>query len=326
MLGTFDSLTPDRIFEAAEGAMQSRFSGVLMQLPSYINRVYEMEQSNGERFIFKFYRPGRWCRAALLEEHLFTLECRAAEIPVIAPLRLRNGSTLGVSGDGTFFAAFPKRWGRAFDAEDETAWLRMGALLGRLHAAGAKRSARHRLRLDPQETTLGEVARLLSGDFASSAVLPELADILKKLLRELVSCWHQTEIIRLHGDCHKNNILERPGEGLMLIDFDDMLTGPPVQDLWLLLPGAAEDCRTELELLLRGYGSIREFDRTSLRLIEPLRAMRMIYYLDWCARQKEDFNFKERYPDWGSDSFWRKECAMLREQFSRILLAKSAGW
>ena len=112
MTGTFDALTPERIFTAAETAMKARFSGVLTPLPSYINRVYEMERAgDGCRFVFKFYRPGRWTRAALLEEHLFTLECRAAEIPVIAPLRLGNGSTLAVSAGGCFSPRSPNGGG-----------------------------------------------------------------------------------------------------------------------------------------------------------------------------------------------------------------------
>lgn len=327
MTGSFDALTPERIFTAAETAMGARFSGVLMPLPSYINRVYEMERADdGSRFVFKFYRPGRWSRAALLEEHLFTLECRAAEIPVIAPLRLGNGSTLAVSAEGVFFAAFPKRWGRAFEAVDDESWVRLGTLLGRLHAVGCRRAARHRVRLEPRCATLDAAARLLAYCTASGSVRRELESVLKTLLRELFSCKWAPEMIRLHGDCHKGNILERPGEGLMLIDFDDMLTGPPVQDLWLLLPGPPDECGRELELLLRGYESIREFDRASLGMIEPLRAMRMIYFLDWCARQKGDFNFHERYPEWGGDGFWRRECASLREQTERIFLAKSVRW
>ena len=71
----------------------------------------------------------------------------------------------------------------------------------------------------------------------------------------------------------------------MIIDFDDMMIGPPVQDLWLLLPDQADQCRRELDLLVRGYEMFRKFDVSTLRLIEPLRAMRIIYYLAWCSTQ-----------------------------------------
>ena len=153
---------------------------------------------------------------------------------------------------------------------------------------------------------------------AEGRSLDELSAVLKAILRVLLAKFRDGERIRLHGDCHKGNVLERPGEGLMLIDFDDMLTGPPVQDLWLMLPGPAEECTRELDLLLRGYESLREFDRRSLDQIELLRAMRMIYFLDWCARQRNDRNFRERHPEWGSDSFWRGEIATLAGQLAVI--------
>ena len=102
MQNKFDTLVPDTIFAAAERALERRFSGVLLPLPSYINRVYEMESCRRERFILKFYRPGRWSRDALLEEHLFTLECKAAEIPVVAPLRLASSKEVTMnSGSGS---------------------------------------------------------------------------------------------------------------------------------------------------------------------------------------------------------------------------------
>ena len=152
--GNFETLTPDVIFSAAEKAFSCRFSGVLMPLPSYINRVYEMESAERERYIFKFYRPGRWSRAALLEEHLFTLEAREAEIPVIAPLRQAGGSTLGTAEDGTFFAAFPKRWGRGLEPDSGAqVWRRLGSLIARLHTVGAARAAKHRIALDPVSYT-----------------------------------------------------------------------------------------------------------------------------------------------------------------------------
>ena len=317
--GNFETLTPDVIFSAAEKAFSCRFSGVLMPLPSYINRVYEMESAERERYIFKFYRPGRWSRAALLEEHLFTLEARETEIPVIAPLRQAGGSTLGTAEDGTFFAAFPKRWGRGLEPDSGAqVWRRLGSLIARLHTVGAARAAKHRIALDPRGNTLNEVAHLLSCGVASERVLPALSSVLRRLLRILSGRFDRSGAIRLHGDCHKGNILERPGEGLMLIDFDDMLTGPPVQDLWLLLPGPAGSCEAELRELLAGYESIRGFDRGSLAQIELLRAMRMIYFLDWCAKQRSDYNFRDRYPEWGSDAFWRREIAALEEQYAAI--------
>jgi Ser/Thr protein kinase RdoA (MazF antagonist) len=117
---------------------------------------------------------------------------------------------------------------------------------------------------------------------------------------------------------HRANILERPGEGLMIIDFDDMMVGPPVQDLWLMLPEHVHNCRYELDLMLEGYTSLRDFDYKTINLIEPLRAMRIIYFLAWCSTQVKDFNFQQKFPDWGSDAFWRREIVDLQHQVELI--------
>ncbi|MFA7231589.1 MAG: phosphotransferase, partial [Victivallaceae bacterium] len=122
----------------------------------------------------------------------------------------------------------------------------------------------------------------------------------------------------IHGDCHCGNILDRPDEGLMIIDFDDMMTGPPVQDLWLLLPEHIQNSRREFALIVDGYSCIREFDCNTINLIEPLRAMRIIYFLDWCSRQIDDYKFRHNFPDWGTDSFWRREIADLQAQLNLI--------
>jgi Ser/Thr protein kinase RdoA (MazF antagonist) len=127
------------------------------------------------------------------------------------------------------------------------------------------------------------------------------------------------ERIRIHGDCHRGNILDRLEQGLLLIDFDDMAMGPPVQDLWLLLPDRATKSSHEIGLFLSGYERFRKFDRAGLRCIEPLRAMRMIYFLSWCSRQVGDFQFKRNFPDWGNDTFWQREINDLREQVGFVM-------
>ena len=123
---------------------------------------------------------------------------------------------------------------------------------------------------------------------------------------------------RIHGDFHRGNLLERPREGLMVIDFDDMMIGPPVQDLWLMLPGRKDESRRELQLLLEGYEDFGPFDYTSLKLLEPLRLMRMVYYLAWQNRQRTDRSFKRDFPGWGTQAFWIKEIEDLRTQLQVI--------
>jgi Ser/Thr protein kinase RdoA (MazF antagonist) len=138
------------------------------------------------------------------------------------------------------------------------------------------------------------------------------------IINEYAPVFDDIEPIRIHGDCHRANIIERPEEGLMVIDFDDMMMGPPVQDLWLLLPGHAHDVSRELNLILEGYETFMPFDDYSLKLIEPLRAMRMIYFLAWQKRQLNDPRFRQQNPEWGSDAFWQQELRDLEHQFHMI--------
>ena len=46
--------------------------------------------------------------------------------------------------------------------------------------------------------------------------------------------------------------------------------------------------------------------------------MRMIYFLAWRARQRNDFWFRESFPTWGNEAFWIKELADLRDQTSIV--------
>jgi Ser/Thr protein kinase RdoA (MazF antagonist) len=69
---------------------------------------------------------------------------------------------------------------------------------------------------------------------------------------------------------------------------------------------------------MRGYEQFRDFDDSALKLVEPLRAMRMIYYLAWCAHQVDDHKFLHDNPDWGSDSFWQRETSHLATQLEAI--------
>ncbi|MDP6629831.1 MAG: serine/threonine protein kinase [Kiritimatiellia bacterium] len=313
----FEHLVPDVMLDAVEDALGVRMSGLATPLPSYINRVYETQTMDGTRLIAKFYRPGRWSREAIEEEHAFTLDCVADEIPVVAPMRLPSGATLH-EADGICFAVFEKRMGRQFEIRTRTDWLRVGRLLGRLHVVGSRQDATHRTNLHPEESTSGHVDYLLDNGLVTPGYRAEFEEVADAILGEIYEPFDDPEFIRIHGDCHGGNILTRPGEGLMMIDFDDMMVGPPVHDFWLLLPGPVKECRAELGLLLRGYEQFREFDDTTLRLVEPLRAMRMIYYLAWCAHQVDDHRFQHNNPQWGSDAFWQREVADLTTQLQAI--------
>ena len=311
---------------AVEAAWQLVLDGTLQAYSSYVNRVYGVRADDGEEYIVKFYRPGRWTIDALAEEHEFVLDCADAELPVVAPLPDGDGCTLQTmeveSADGTFdaaFALYPKRGGRGFDAERDEDWLRLGSLLGRLHAVAASRAASHRLTCTPAGSTRGFVEELFQSGVVSQDVAEEFRSVIDEGLAFIEPMFADVPTQRIHGDFHRANVLTRGDEGLLVIDFDDMMMGPAVQDLWLLLPDHAFAARRELNLLLEGYEEFRPFDRSALRLIEPLRLMRMIYYLAWSAYQVSDHQFRTSNPAWGSRAFWIREIEDLKTQMSVIV-------
>lgn len=305
------------MLDAVEKALGLKMSGLATALPSYINRVYEIQTLGGDRLIAKFYRPNRWSRKALQEEHNFVADCVAAEIPVIAPITLPGGSTLH-EADGIFFTIFPKRFGRQLEINNDEDWLRVGRLMGRVHVVGSSRTAKARTDLHPGRSIALHVNHLIENRFVAPRHEDAFREVTSGILALITELFDDIEFIRIHGDCHCGNLLDRPGEGIMIIDFDDMMMGPPVQDLWLLLPERADRCRHEMDMLLQGYEQFRDFDHSTLRLIEPLRAMRIIYFLAWCSRQTNDFKFRAMYPDWGNEAFWLKEVNDLANQLQVI--------
>lgn len=317
----FDFLTPDVAVTAAEAATGKKFTGFAAVLPSYINRVYELEACDRSRFVIKFYRPGRWSRQAIIEEHTFMARCVERELPIIAPCLLPNGRTWATAC-GVAFALYPKMRGRQLELNQLTDWRRLGRLIGRLHECGdSLGKVEDRLCWNPWEATQPALERLLEeGVILSAALEKSFYTVAAELLDELCRIFSTIPLTMrpIHGDCHGGNILMRPDCGLTLIDFDDMMVGPAVQDFWLLLPDYPGNCQAELSEFLTGYEEFCNFSYSELQLIEPLRAMRMVYYLDWCARQRDDFQFRHLYPEWGSDCFWRHEITDLQEQLERI--------
>ena len=201
---------------------------------------------------------------------------------------------------------------------DDEAWLRIGRILGRLHLVGEQTEAPHRIRMHPEFSTAQDLQDLAAGDHVDSSHRAAFKDLSNAILEQIIPLFEGVEQIRIHGDLHHANVLDHPDDGMMLIDFDDMVVGPPIQDFWMLIPGNAEDARYQLDLMVDGYEEFRPFDWFSIKLIEALRLMRNLYFLAWCARQRADSNFKDNFPDWGSFNFWEREIGELRVQLSKI--------
>jgi Ser/Thr protein kinase RdoA (MazF antagonist) len=132
------------------------------------------------------------------------------------------------------------------------------------------------------------------------------------------------QVLRLHGDCHPGNILWRAvGEGGAhggphIVDLDDAVTGPAVQDLWMLLSGDVGAMRGQLAHVLAGYRQIRPFDRRELALVEPLRTLRMLHHSAWLAERWSDPAFPVAFPWFGSGSYWGQQTIQLREQIEAM--------
>jgi len=315
--GPFQGLSPERILQVVESEMGITCSNLCRSYNSYINRVFEIADTDGSGLVVKFYRPDRWSAQALQDEHDFLLELAEEEIPVLAPLPLANGRTLGQVGE-VYFAVFPKKGGRLLDELNPELWLAVGRLLGRMHMVGARTMARNRIRMHPTQSTASQVDFICRSKLLPEDLISAYTRVTSRLIEVITPMFAHSEMIRIHGDCHRGNLIQRPGDSLYVLDFDDMAIGPPVQDLWMLLPGPPEESAAELDLLLEGYETFRQFDYSSLRLIEPLRAMRYIHYCAWCAHQVVQDGATAVIPDFASRTYWQKELEDLQDQLQRI--------
>lgn len=311
----FDSLSPDLVLSIVEETLNIELIPFVQALPSYINRVYEIRDHSDTAFVVKFYRPGRWTRKAILDEHTFLYDCEESDIPIAAPIKNKEGKHL-FTYEGIHFALFPRKAGRDFELYNEENWIRIGSLLARLHNVGVQRKATHRITLTPFNTTQQYCNELI--DLIPKNLRDSFQSISARVIDTIAPHFESIDMQRIHGDFHMGNILHRPGEGILLIDFDDMMNGPAVQDFWLLLPDHYPASREQLQLLLLGYSDFREVNHQTALLIEGLRAMRMIYFTHWTAMQRADHSFQHQFPHWGSESFWEREISDLRMQFSYI--------
>ncbi|MSP19175.1 MAG: serine/threonine protein kinase [Bdellovibrionales bacterium] len=314
-LSNFSHLFPEVIFEAAE-ILGGRCTGRFLALNAMENRVYDITMEEGDNRIIKFYRPGRWTRPIIEAEHLFLKKSFAAEIPVVCPLEL-NGETL-FEKNGIFFTIFPKRPGRLEPELNDEQLERLGRYLARLHNVGEELKTLPRKTLTPQtygrDSVKGliEMNQLPPGNlgFIYQQLVAEICDRSEPFFEGIETCL-------IHGDCHAGNVLWRGNEPYF-IDFDDMLYGPPVQDFWMLIGGDDEYAIKNRDKLIDAYLEIREFDERTLKLIEPLRGLRLIYFSAWIGQRWEDGAFKLAFPHFGTEKYWQEQLEHLSFQLERI--------
>ena len=309
----YEDLDPATVLDAVEAA-GCRTTGHSLALNSYENRVYQVGVEDDRPVVVKFYRPGRWTDAAILEEHGFSLELAAADVPVVPPLVV-NGATL-LRCKGYRYAVYPSVGGRWPELDTSADRMVLGRCLGRLHAIGARRAFEARPALAPD--VLGREAR--DWLLAQGWLPPHLADAYESLTDDLLPAIEErfrlagrVAQLRIHGDCHPGNILWHDGSPLF-VDLDDCMSGPAVQDLWMLLSGGRDEMRLQLSELLEGYEAFAGFDARSLWLIEGLRTLRLIHYSAWIARRWHDPAFPRAFPWFEDGKYWEDHILALREQ------------
>lgn len=319
---TFHSLLPDDILNAVED-LNLKTTGRVIQLNSMENRVYEVEISHeiepenpSDNFvIIKFYRPGRWTKEQIQEEHDFLFDLVENEIHAIAPLKFNDQSISEYKN--LFYTLFPKKAGRAVDEWNDELINVMGRTIARVHNIGAQRKCEHRLNLDIE--TFGEknLEYILKSNYLSSKYRNHYETLAKNIFLMAKPLFNEISYQRVHGDCHHGNVLQREGVPF-LIDFDDMTNAPRVQDIWMIAPGRDEYSIELRNKLIDSYCEMTDFNFRELKLIETLRALRMIHFSSWIAHRFEDESFKRVFTNFGTNQYWEKEIYDLKEQISFI--------
>lgn len=309
----FAELSPDLILDAIESTGLRVESG-LLALNSYENRVYQFIADENQRYVVKFYRPQRWSEAQLLEEHSFAEELAQHEVPVVAPIQYSGQSLLVYQG--YHFAIYPSVGGRQFEVDnlDQLEW--MGRFIGRIHQVAKGKSFVHRPSFTSHDYLTVPSKELDSGLLVPAHLHLPFFTILHQVVEEAEALFSATHNIRLHGDCHPGNILWR--DGPTFVDLDDCRSGPAIQDLWMMLSGDRQQQLLQLDTLLCAYEEYTDFDHAQLRLIEPLRAMRMVHYMAWLNKRWQDPAFPQAFPWFASDKYWEQQILALKEQLSAL--------
>jgi Ser/Thr protein kinase RdoA (MazF antagonist) len=309
----YDRLTPELILDAIESAA-FRCDGRLLALNSYENRVYQAWLEDGGILVAKFYRPGRWSDAAILEEHAFAIELAEGELPVVAPLA-HGGESL-FRHEGFRFALYERRPGRTPELEDPDTLRWLGRFIARIHAYGRLQPFEHRPGIDIESFGRAPSRFVLDNGFVPAELRNTYESVVDDVLERVERAYERAGPIRplrLHGDCHSGNILWTD-DGPHFVDLDDARMGPAVQDLWMWLAGDRASMQAQLASVVEGYREFADFDPAELWLIEALRTLRLIHYAGWLAQRWDDPAFPRNFPFFNTQRYWQDQILALREQ------------
>ena len=311
----YEKLTPDLVIRAVE-SLGYETDARIFGLNSYENRVYQVGLSDERSLVVKFYRPGRWTLDQILEEHQFSKELAALEIPVIPPITLAEQSVFEF--EGFQLAVFPLFIGRPLELDNFANLLVMGRFIGRIHSVGTEANFAKRFEINIDRFAKQSREFLLNNDFIPRDLTVAYETLSQDLIYKMESCFCNHGVIkklRIHGDCHPGNILWKDNAP-NFVDFDDTVNGPAVQDLWMMLSGSRDQKQAQLFELLKGYNEFFHFPVSELSLIESLRTLRMMNYSAWLARRWGDPAFPRNFPWFNSNRYWSEHILQLREQLS----------
>ncbi len=324
----FAGLGPELVLAAVEAVGLSP-DGRLMALNSYENRVYRVgveplpdadapPHVMTDAVVIKFYRPGRWSDAQIREEHSFAAELVAAELQVAAPWS-KDGESLHRI-EGFRYSVFQCWRGSGPELDATEHRLMLGRSLGRLHAIGRRTTFHTRGRIVDWECGARARREVLRMDIVPQGLVGNYEAISGRLVSAVSSSWDAAgpmRGLRLHGDCHLGNVLWNT-HGPVFVDLDDCLTGPAVQDLWMMCSGTAMQRQREWTQLLEGYAQFTEFDHSELQLVEPLRAVRMLNHAAWLAARWADPAFPRAFPWFAEARYWERHITELQEQLEAV--------
>lgn len=315
----FSNLSPDLILDAIESVGIYPESG-LLPLNSYENRVYQFKADDNKRYVVKFYRPERWSDEQILEEHEFCDSLLEHDVPLGAPIKI-NSNTL-FNFNGFRFCIYKSIGGRMFELDnlDQIEWL--GRLLGKLHKASSNQVFTFRDTINIEQELLQSTQALKQTNFIpeylQNTFFSDLALLTERVL-ENNSTQYQT--IKLHGDCHAGNILWQSHDAksdAILVDFDDCLNGPAIQDIWMMLNGDRQQKLMQLDVMINAYEEFHEFNHAEFALIEPLRARRMVNYMAWISKRWSDPAFPRNFSWFNTDKYWEQQILAMKEQISAL--------
>ena len=312
----YATLSPDHVLDALE-SVNLRCDGRLLALNSFENRVYQVGQEDGPPLVAKFYRPGRWSDAAILEEHDFTLQLAEREIPVVPPLQIGRRNPASLRRISLCRVPAP---GRPSAGTGRSGHAGMDGPFHGAHPCGGRLAALRRivLRWTFRHLAPNRATYLLANRWLPPDLLPAWESVSQQALEGVQRCFERAgdiHILRLHGDCHMGNVLWTD-DGPHFVDFDDSRMGPALQDLWMLLSGEPDSMARQLRDVLAGYEDFFEFNPRELHLLEALRTLRLMHYSAWLARRWDDPAFPAAFPWFNSQHYWQERILELREQIA----------